>query len=252
LESKLDYFLDPNFVFNEAFHTYSYLDSSTLKPIQTFTSVTGFLSQFKTKFESEIIAKRVAKQRGLNHQDVLNEWKQISDTALDLGTTVHKWIEDYYNGLSPEYPEDPAALDRIKKFERIHNEKLKSFTPVRQEFRVFSRKWGIAGTMDEIFKLNSRYYVGDWKTNKKFTTDEQPEGRRQRLLYPFDDLWDNSLNGYSIQISLYRLILLEESGFETNGGFVVWLGPNPKPYLYKIVDLRDRLHEFLQKNNNRL
>lgn len=252
MESKLEYFSDPNFVFNEELHTYSYLDPSTLKPVQTFTSVTGFLSQFKTKFESEMIARQVAKRRGVSYISVLNEWKEISDTALDLGTRTHKWIEDYYNGEKPAYPDDPILLDRVNKFEEIHREKLYRFTPVKQEFRVFSRKWGIAGTMDELFKLNSRYYVGDWKTNKKFTTDEDSEGRKQKLLYPFEDLWDNSLNGYSIQLSLYRLILQEEAGFETAGGFLVWIGPKSKPELHKIVDLRDRLYDFLQKNNNKL
>lgn len=249
-ESKLDYFLDPNFVFNEESHTYSYLNPVTKKPVQFFQSVTGFLSQFKKEFDSDRIAGMVAKKRGTTKKEVLNEWKEISDTALNLGTRVHKWIEDYYNGENPAYPEDPIMLDRINKFEQLHREKLYKFTPVKQEFRVFSRKWGLAGTMDELFKLNLNYYVGDWKSNKKFTTDQDPEGRKQKLLYPFEDMWDNSLNGYSIQLSTYRLILQEEAGFETAGGFLVWLGPKEKPEMHKIVDLRDRLYDFLQKNNN--
>jgi hypothetical protein len=48
------------------------------------------------------------------------------------------------------------------------------------------------------------------------------------------------------------LILQEEAGFETAGAFLVWIGPNSKPELHKIVDLRDRLYDFLQKNNNKL
>lgn len=253
MESKLDYFLDPNFVFNEASHTYTYLDPSTKKPVQTFTSVTGFLSQFKPEFNSELIAKQVAKRRGVHHSTVLNEWKQISDTALDLGTRLHKWIEDFYNGLNPALPtNDDTLLERVLSFKALHESTLHKFTPVRQEFRVFSRKWGIAGTIDAIKKLNQSYYVGDWKSNKKFTNDDHPEGRRQKLLYPFDDMWDNSINGYSIQLSLYRLILQEEAGFLTNGGFLVWIGPSPKPEMHKIVDLRDRLYNFLQKNDNKL
>lgn len=253
MESKLDYFLDPNFVFNEASHTYTYLDPSTKKPVQTFTSVTGFLSQFKPEFNSELIAKQVAKRRGVHHSTVLNEWKQISDTALDLGTRLHKWIEDFYNGLNPALPtNDDTLLERVLSFKALHESTLHKFTPVRQEFRVFSRKWGIAGTIDAIKKLNQSYYVGDWKSNKKFTNDDHPEGRRQKLLYPFDDMWDNSINGYSIQLSLYRLILQEEAGFLTNGGFLVWIGPSSKPEMHKIVDLRDRLYNFLQKNDNKL
>ncbi len=252
MESKLDYFRDPNFVFDEDRHTYSYLNPITGKPVQTFQSVTGFLGQFKKPFDSEMIAGIVAKKRGVSKKIILAEWKEISDIALKLGTNVHKWIEDYYNGENPELPTAENEYERVQMFLKLYEDKLHKFKPLHQEFRVFSRKWGLAGTLDALFQLNDGIYVGDWKTNKKFTTDLQPEGRKQKLLYPFNDMWDNSLNGYSIQLSMYRLMLQEESGYETNGGFLVWIGPNGKPELHKIVDLRDRLYNFLQKNNNNI
>lgn len=252
MESKLNYFKDPNFVFNEELHTYSYLNPETGKPVQTFQSVTGFLGQFKKPFDSDFIAGIVAKKRAVSKKVVLAEWKEISDIALVLGTNVHKWIEDYYNGLNPALPTDERELDRVNKFLDLYHTKLHKFTPIHQEFRLFSRKWGLAGTLDALFGLNDGRYVGDWKTNKKFTTDQDSEGRKQKLLYPFEDMWDNSLNGYSIQLSLYRLMLQEEAGYETKGGFLVWIGPDGKPEMHKIVDLRDRLYDFLQKNNNNI
>jgi len=210
------------------------------------------LGQFKKPFDSEMIAGIVAKKRGVSKKIILAEWKEISDIALKLGTNVHKWIEDYYNGENPELPTAENEYERVQMFLTLYEDKLHKFKPLHQEFRVFSRKWGLAGTLDALFQLNDGIYVGDWKTNKKFTTDLQPEGRKQKLLYPFNDMWDNSLNGYSIQLSMYRLMLQEESGYETNGGFLVWIGPNGKPELHKIVDLRDRLYNFLQKNNNNI
>jgi hypothetical protein len=48
---------------------------------------------------------------------------------------------------------------------------------------------------------------------------------------------------------MYRLMLQEEAGFETKGAFLVWIGPNEKPQLHKTVDLRERLYNYLQKNN---
>lgn len=251
MEEKLNYFLDPNFRFNEETHTYTYVDPNTQKILQTFKSVTGFISQFKEKFDSDTVAARVAKKRGTTKSAILAEWKQTSDIALDLGTVVHKWIEDYYNGLDPKEPEHPEVFARVSRFKQLYEERLHKLTPVKQEFRLFSRKWGLAGTMDALFKTSSDYYVGDWKTNKKFTTDEDSKSDRfaKKLLYPFEDLWDNSVNGYSIQLSLYRLIMQEEASFETKGSFLVWIGPTEKPKLYKTVDLRERLHTFLQKNN---
>ena len=249
MESKLSYFQDPNFRFDENSHTYTYLDPTTQKPVQQFTSVTGFISQFKEKFDSEFWAKKKAQSTGKTKNEILNEWRETSEVAMDLGTLVHKWIEDFYAGLAPELPTHPEVLARVLKFKELHAERLHKLSAVQQEFRIFSRKWGLAGTMDALFSMGSDYYIGDWKTNKKFTTDEDSKGRYKKLLYPFEDLWDNSLNGYSIQLSLYRLILQEEAGFKTKGAFLCWIGPEVKPKLYKTVDLRERLYEYLQKNN---
>ena len=152
-------------------------------------------------------------------------------------------------GLRTKVNQKITMMKKIIKFNKVNEEKLHVFTPIEQEFRMFSKKWGIAGTLDILFHMdsNSNYYVGDWKTNKAFTTDEHSKGRRGKMLAPFEDLWDNSLNGYSLQISTYRL-MLEEAGFETAGGFLIWIGPE-EPKLYKALDLRDRIREHLGKNN---
>jgi hypothetical protein len=260
---KLEYFKDPNFKFDPVAHSYTYINPETGKPVQIFESVSGFISQFKKPFDSEKIAGFVAKSRGTTKEIILEEWKATAKEGTDLGTYVHEWIEDFYNKKSPIYPQldcthsieahdpmgtwDERIYDRIQKFKEIYEDRLHRLTAKHQELRIFSRKWGIAGTLDVLFYLDPYFYVGDWKTNKKFTDDEHKDGRRQKLLYPFEDLWDNNLNGYSIQISMYRL-MLEEAGFETKGGFLVWIGPEC-PKLYKTLDLRDRLKEFLDKNN---
>ena len=243
MKDKLDYFRDPNFKFNEDSHTYTYLENG--KPVQTFTSVTGFISLFKQKFDKDFWSKKKAKQLGVPQQQILNEWQENSEIAMDLGTQVHKWIEDFYNGSNPELPKNSRVLERVEAFKNLHTQKLYNIKPVEQEFRLFSRKWGLAGTTDAIFELNGKYYIGDWKTNGAFTTDS--DKCYQKLKYPFDNLWENALNSYSIQLSLYRLILEEESGFVTSGAFLAWIGPNGKPKLYNTVDLTGILKSFLQQ-----
>ena len=259
--SKLEYFNDPNFKFDPISHSYTYVNPDTGKPVQIFESVSSFISQFKTPFDSNRIAGYVAKSRGTTKEVILSEWKATAKEGTDLGTFVHEWIEDYYNGKDPIHPIletklvdlDPMGsweeriYDRITKFKKLYKDKLYKLDAKHQELRIFSKKWGIAGTLDALFYLDNNFYVGDWKTNKKFTDNEHKDGRRQKMLYPFEDLWDNNLNGYSVQISMYRL-MLEEVGFNTSGGFLVWIGPN-KPRLIKALDLRDRLRDFLSKNN---
>ena len=245
--SKLDYFRDPSFVFDHEEHSYTYISKENGLPIQYFESVSGLVSQFKKPFDAQSISKFVARSRGQTQEEVLLEWETAKVKGLTLGTTVHDWIEDYYNGKNPPIPLCERAAYRISLFKQLKSDKLKEFKPIEQELRLFSRKWGIAGTLDVLFEYKGKYYVGDWKTNKKFTSDNTKNGRKSKMLYPFNDLYDNSVNGYSIQISAYRL-LLEEAGFETSGGFLIWLGPDGIE-LHKTVDLRSRIKEYLDSNS---
>lgn len=255
ISTKIEYdaltiFDDPSFKFDEASHKYTYCDKNSGKIIQRFRSVTNFIDQFKEPFDSDYWAKKKAKERGITKKAILLEWKEKRDSSAQMGTTIHKWIEDFYSNLkkSPKMPKDEVLIERIEKFKDLHDKRLHKLKPIFQEKRVFSRKWGIAGTLDGLFEFNGIPRIGDWKTNKEFLTDDDFKGRFKKLLYPFEDLYDNSLNVYSIQVSLYRLIIEEETGIDLGDGFIGWIGPN-KVKLYKVLDLRDRLLYFLNKNN---
>ncbi len=95
--------------------------------------------------------------------------------------------------------------------------------------------------IDSLFLYKGKIYILDWKTNKQFTNDDHPKGRYEKLLEPFDQYWANHHNEYSIQLSLYALIL-EEWGFEVGGAYLVHIGPgDEESQLYKIIDMRNEL-----------
>ena len=247
VQEILEHFSDSNFKFDEDAHSYTYINPETGKPAQIFEPVSGFIGQFKEPFDAEKIAGFVAKARKQPKAEILAEWKKAGDDAKEIGTNTHNWIEDYYNGNNPDMPICENTIIRIDSFKELHEEKLYKFKPLIQEMRIWSKEWGIAGTLDGLFELSNKYYVGDYKTNKDFTHDDHPKGRRKRMLAPFKDLYDNHLNGYSLQVSTYRL-LLEKAGFETHGAFLAHIGPNESK-IYKAIDLRDRLSKFLESNN---
>ena len=240
---KLEYFKDPNFRFDEDSHSYSYYDPESGLLSQIFEPVSGFYGQFKKPFDPNV-ANSVAKSRGITKEEVLNEWKQSGVR----GTQTHKWIEDFYQDLNPSIPEDPIVKNKVEMFKELYDDRLHVLKPVLQEFRIFSKKWGIAGTLDVLFELNGKYYVGDYKTNADFTDDNHPKGRKNKMFSPFEDLWDNHHNGYSLHVSTYQLILQEEVGFETEGGLLISLSDRGYK-LYKTLDLRDKLKSELDKNN---
>jgi len=248
IEKKLSFFQDPNFKFNEALHEYRY---DGIK----FDSVTTFLKNFKEPFDRDFWLKKKSREIGVDPSVLESEWKNKADVANSLGTNVHKWIEDFWSGLNPDIPDsaDPE-YPRIMKFKRVHDLRFKNLIPLKSELRIFSKKWKLAGTIDQPFLMwdeNRKkviFLIGDWKTNREFKHDSHPKGRFKKMLRPFHDLWENQHNEYSVQVSLYRLILEDELGLETESGFLCHIGPDEDAKIYPAKDLRERLRFYLDQN----
>jgi hypothetical protein len=245
IEERLRIYEDSNFTFHEESHVYRY---SGVK----YDSVTTFLKIFKVPFDREYWSKRKAEERGVDVSVILNEWETKGDVSRNLGTIVHKFIEDFWSGKNPEIPDDNDVKDRVMKFMDVYNKRLHKLTPLKSELKIFSRKWRLAGTIDQPLliwdSLTEKVHliIGDWKTNGEFKDDNHPKGRFKKLLRPFNNLYENDHNEYSIQISLYRLIL-EEIGIETESGFLLHLGPEDTK-IYPAKDLREPLRAYLNQN----
>jgi len=251
--SKFKVFDDPMFKFNEEAHEYTYTCDKTGDVLQIFKSVTGFKEQFKEPFKSREVAENLSESNplyGLPVDDILKKWKEKGTNAAKLGTKVHEWIENFYKENEQQYDlKDDEFINRITKFKKIYEKRLFKLKSIFQEKRIFSRKWGLAGTLDGCFETEScKLMIGDYKTNKELTTDEDYRGRSKKLLYPFEDMWDNKHNEFSIQLSLYRLIVEEETGIDIGEGFIVWIPPGKIDCkIFRVKDLRDRLRKFLNE-----
>ena len=240
LLEKLECFNDDEFKFNSKYHKYTYLG-------QEFISVTRFIQRFHEPFESDKWSKIKAEQAGVPQEWILNEWKKLNDYANEVGTETHEWIEDYFNQVWKPLPSNPDVIHRINKFNKIFVEKLHKLLPLKFEVRVFSKKWKIAGMIDSLFIYKGKIFILDWKTNKDFTHKDHPKGKYEKLLEPFNDHYKNHLSEYSIQLSLYALIL-EEWGFEVGGAYLVHIGPGEEDAnLYKVVDMREKLRTYLDE-----
>ena len=232
--SKLECFNDSDFIFDPTKHKYTYHG-------EVFQSVTQYISQFKPKFDSEYWSKKKADERGVDQKEILLEWKKLNDYANDVGTDTHQWIENYFNRVYSPLPPNIDKIDRINKFNKIFATHLYKLSPVKFEVRIFSKKWKLAGTIDSIFLYRGKIFLLDWKTNKH---DYENQKIFNKLLSPFDEFDESHINEYSIQISLYALIL-EEWGFEIGGGYLVHIGPNTDANIYKTVDMREKLKTHL-------
>lgn len=239
---KLKCFDDPNFKFDAIHHKYTY-DGVP------YTSVTQLIQKFHVKFDQDYWSNKKAEERGISKDEILKEWKDKNDYANKIGSGTHDWIENYFNGIFQKIPLNLDIVDRINKFNTIYAKSLYKLLPLQFETRIFSKKYPIAGTIDSIFLYKDNLIIFDWKTNRVFTHDDHPDGKWEKLLSPFSDIYKNHLNEYSIQVSMYSMIL-EEWGFDIKASYLLHIGPSDDPKIYKAKDFKELLKEFFDKKTN--
>jgi ATP-dependent exoDNAse (exonuclease V) beta subunit len=239
IKEKLKCFDDPEFTFEPEEHVYHYHG----KP---YVSATTFLGNFHEEFNSDFWSKKKAEQRGVDQSVILAEWQELNDYANEVGHATHEYIENYYNRVYQELPMNPDVIDRINKFNVIYPTHMSKLEPIVMEKKIFSKKYPIAGTIDALFYHNGKIVIVDYKTNKKFTTDE--DNRWNYLLEPFDDYYQNHLNEYSIQISLYAYIL-KEWGFDVAGGYLLYIGPDRPAEFHRAHNFIEILDGYLPQHN---
>jgi len=234
---KLSYFDDKNFVFDEPSHTYRYNG-------ELYFGTTSFLERFVKQFDSDYWSKKKADDEGITQEEMLKRWDAKRDRSCDLGHTTHSYIENFYEYGKTDYTDDEEANKRIDKFHLIYESRLKTLTPIKSEQRVFSKKWKLAGTIDQLYIMDNMVIMGDWKTNQKIKTDK--DFAFEYLLPPFNKFKANEINKYSLQLSIYQLIL-EEAGIFIDYAFICHLPEKGDPKIYKMKDFKPQLRAYLDK-----
>jgi hypothetical protein len=133
---------------------------------------------------------------------------------MGVGTKTHEYNEAYYQDANATYEHGKEVLLRCQKFLALHQGRLQAFLLVARELRVFHEPTGLCGTLDFLggHVPTQQLYLLDWKMNMAINSDRDTIWRM--MWGPFQDLADHEHNTYSLQISLYRM-LLEEAGIPT-------------------------------------
>lgn len=215
---------------------------------QNLISATTLVSKLKPEFDKETISKRVAERDGISQAEVLRQWEKKGEAGRDRGTRLHNYIEDLIQGKID--PITRAINDRIPAMDAFDKvwEKMRSKMEAviaHQECVVGDAQYGVAGRVDAIFSLNIKgndsLHIFDWKTGK-FRTENQYE----KLLAPFSDIDNCEINAYSIQLSLYRLILEKHCDMNLGDSYLVHLRDDGEYMIHRAKDFRQRIHEWLE------
>ena len=238
---------------------------------QSLPSVSNVAHRFvREPFNEQLQAARYAERHGETAQYWIQQWRQNSFRATTLGTKTHAYGESLgylraglpericpsiqtqympeYGFLAPIHPQEEAVLKFMHEMpSRMHL--------VLNEARVYSGKnpcqernltERIAGTFDMLYYQDGTdgqpqgFVILDYKTNANLASEYNRKYGKM-LREPFNAMTEEDLSLYTIQLSLYAL-MLEDIGIPIIARRIVWL----KDSEYQIVPLQNLSEQLRQ------
>lgn len=182
-------------------------------------SVSSLVSNFYKPFDTSI-AKYSAIKHNTTESKIKAKWRRINRQAIKKGNRVHDFAERYAISIKTGVSQPniiPTLKDELNIVKFFFDKSQYDIVAVEQ--RLFSKKFGFAGTCDLIIKhkRSNKYILVDWKTNKNIYKNY----KGQKLYKPFNNYLDQPLTHYFIQLSLYQLCL-EEAGYQVSERWIYW------------------------------
>lgn len=221
---------DHHIIFERLSHIYS------IDGIQ-YKAVSSVIAELFPVFDTEYWSERKAEERGVDSQQVAEEWDAKGQKSREVGVFLHQQIENYflnqalsyryhfqYNGVFVEEDETIDIHHEFGFFKQFINDH--PLTPYRTEWKIFDKSTRIAGTIDLICKNGDGYDIYDWKRSSRIY---QPNPY-QCGLGALSHLQDTTLNHYKLQQNLYRYILENQYGLHVKSMKLVVLHPDFNSY----------------------
>ena len=238
-------------------------------------SVTQVAHRFiREPFDEVLQAKLYAERHGHTPEYWIRAWHKNSFRATSLGTKTHEFGESlaYLRAGHPEmicpsvirqYSEEYHYLAPIHPKEEAVVKFLDALPPsdhlVLNEARIYSGKnpdasrnlsQQVCGTFDMLYYYDgggnpdrAGFIIFDYKTNKSL--ENQANLRFGKYLRePFDDLVEQDLSLYTIQLSLYAL-MLEDIGLKVIDRKLIWLKEDGTFEKKTVPDVTEKLRECL-------
>ena len=190
-------------------------------------SVSKIVELCKAEFDEEKVAANTYKKYfndkdsiyyQKNVEEIIEMWKnkskqgKTSGVALDdyIGSILNEDIEQEKNIYTK--CTDLKIKSKFDTFKTLYESQFiaNGFDFVCREGVLYDDKHKWKGRFDAIFVKNNTIILIDWKNNEKISTDNQFQNMRGSLYrFPSSDL-----NGYTVQLYLYKYALRKVFGFE--------------------------------------
>ena len=230
--------------FDEEPHTY---ETDNCKD---FMSATTIIEEFFPPFDEYNISKRYAKKHGRTQQDVLDEWKAINEESILQGGNVHLYCENILTNKEVPEPRNEKEIKIRKNADKAMELLCDKYELVESEKIIFSEKYKLAGTVDLIMrnKINGEILLFDWKTNKKI---ELTSYWKEYGFNPVSHLENVNFSQYSLQLNLYKWMLLEEKYYDNISEMKIVHLIDSKSVWYDIEDMQREISDMVHYEHNK-
>lgn len=218
---------------------------------KNLVSVTTVIKNLTPRFDKNAVSLRMAERTGVTQAEILRQWEAKGSRSRDKGTRLHQYIEDVMAGtVDPVLQRVNERIPEMDAFDRAWTVLRAEMDAkmVKQEFVVGDEEYGVAGRVDNLMSMKAPgatervACVFDWKSGKLDT-----DNRFEKLLPPFDRHDHCKLNLYSIQLSLYRLIMeRNKPNVRLWDGYILHLRDDGTYQLHRAKDFRPEIHEWLK------
>lgn len=205
-------------------------------------SVTDFVENCFPKFNAIEHAQKVAARSGKSTNEILKQWEEKGKESRELGTVLHKQIENYYQGNN-------CVIDDAFSLFKIFADKFQ-LCAYRSEWAVYDTDYNIAGTIDFIDYQNGEFIIYDWKRSDKVIENGMPVKTNkygEKGLHPIEHLDNCAYYHYALQLSMYKFILERNYGMTIKDLRLGIFHPSyNKPYILKMPYLEQEIKTLME------
>lgn len=190
--------------------------------------------------------------------DVLNEWEYKNKFACDKGSTCHEYAQSIWSG--EEYNEllFDGSIEYLTAVNKIQSQAMNfwkdfkdKFTHIQDEQLVGSEEYNICSAVDHLFlDKDGNVWLIDYKTNsilKGYNDDEKNRRYTKKMLIPLQNIKDDSLNHYYLQLSIYKYLIEKYTNIKIYKTMIVYMSENIENYeLIETPYLKNEVEKILK------
>lgn len=251
VKKELSKFSD--FKFYASDHHYEYKDR------RVGMSVTRLIEEFSQEFDRDTIAEKVAIKENKSVAEVLAEWDYKNKFACEKGSTCHEfaqslWSKEPYTEV--DFNGDLLFKNYVSKIQAQANnfylDFKKTYTHIQDEQVIGAEEYDIASAIDHLFlDKNGNVDLIDYKTNsilKGYNDNEYSRRYTKNMKVPLQNLKDDSLTHYFIQLNIYKFILETHTNIKINKMRIVYFSENIDNYEIIEVPLMQDYAKIILEN----